>query len=155
MIYHSRLADSPHDYMNFRLAAARGFVDSLTAEQRDAFEAIFFNENDTRLAETAIEHCQFLRNSELSLAENDRVAAKTAIDYAFGRQTGVVHGVTSYVGKLLDDPQIDPEGEVVSHVRVLLESRGSGARVDTNAWLRLAEMEDQAERFHKEVTPSF
>lgn len=155
MINHSRLADRPNDYMNFRLAAARGFVDSLSAEQRDAFEAIFWNENDTRLAETAIEHCQFLRNSELSVAASDRVAAMTAIDYVFGRQTGVVHGVTSYVGKLLEDPQVDPEGEVLSHVRDLLESRDSGARVDTNAWLRLADMEDQAERFHRDVNPSF
>jgi hypothetical protein len=155
MIYHSRLADSAVDYNNFRLAAARGFIDSLNPEQRDAFEALFWNENDTKLAEIALEHCEFKRGRELSVAESDRVAAKTAINYVFGRQTGVVHGVVSYVGKLLEDTTIDPNGEVFAHVRSLLETRESGARIDTRAWMRLAEVDDEAMAHERDVTPNF
>jgi hypothetical protein len=130
--------DSPKPQFSADLMfyAARGFIESLNASQRDVFAALFSSDQAATSTKTCLEQADF----ELGFEETADPYAPilSALGYALPRMTSAGWTVATEIERLWDTFPEATRTIVRQKIEKAIQSGRSGAAVDTAHWSRVA-----------------
>jgi hypothetical protein len=118
--------------------AARGFIESLSASQRDVFQALFSGEQASTTTKTCLEQADF----ELGFDETPDPCAPvlSALEYALPRMTSAGWTVATEIERLWDRLPEKTRSQVRQKIEKAIQTGRSGAAVDTAHWTRVARL---------------
>ncbi|MCS4088599.1 hypothetical protein [Rhizobium sp. BK176] len=118
--------------------AARGFIEGLSASQRDVFTALFSGEQASVSTKTCLEQADFELGFEETADPYAPVLA--ALGYALPRMTSAGWTVATELERLWDTFPEKTRTMVRQKIEKAIQNGRSGAAVDTAHWERVARL---------------